>query len=108
MSLVPRLNIKIVFNIYDASPSNILKQTPILPSPGNHDYYTGNDIVATNPTLAIYLDGLNKLQSGQPADIFHLQSAEMITDITKTIHTTTYFQCQLILWEENILQTHLA
>lgn len=58
------------FNIYDASSSHIMKQTPIMPCVGNHDYYNGGDITVTNPTIISNLETKNKVNATEPGSIF--------------------------------------
>jgi hypothetical protein len=69
------------FNIYDASSSHIMKQTPILTTPGNHDYFNGGIIT---PTLASTLDSKNKLRSGDPANIFSTTPSQFDSRYFKT------------------------
>jgi hypothetical protein len=69
------------FNIYDASSSHVMKQTPILTTPGNHDYFNGGTIT---PSLASTLDSKNKLRSGDPFNIFSTTPSQFDSRYFKT------------------------
>ena len=66
------------FNPYDASSSNVMKQTPILPCAGNHDYYNGPDI---GTTLKATLEANNPVLG---ASIFATGSPYALSDYRVT------------------------
>jgi Calcineurin-like phosphoesterase len=82
------------FNSYDdanaAVPgNNIMKQTPILPCPGNHDYYGGGAVPGYNETFPT--DVLNQLVPGAGLDVINPNPAAYNNSLYRFNKNNSFF-----------------